>query len=126
AIAHAAERSAWMASPHWLFGSFRLDPDNVRLWRGAQAIALTPKAFAVLHYLVTHPDRLVTKDTLLDAVWPETAISDAVVRIAIGELRRALGCRPGRRAQAGHGAVCGYQRLDDTDPRPRLRSRSVA
>src|SRR5262249_27252505 len=46
---------------------------------------------SVLHYLVTHPDRLVTKDTLLDAVWPETAVSDAVVRIAIGELRRALG-----------------------------------
>jgi class 3 adenylate cyclase/predicted ATPase len=52
---------------------------------------LTPKAFDVLHYLVTHPDHLVTKDTLLDAVWPETAISDVVVRIAIGELRRALG-----------------------------------
>src|ERR687885_308796 len=80
-----------MSSPQWLFGGFRLDPDNACLWRGAQALALTPKAFAVLHYLVTHPDRLVTKDTLLDAVWPETAISDAVVRIAIGELRRALG-----------------------------------
>ena len=80
-----------MSSPQWLFGGFRLDPDNACLWRGAQAIALTPKAFDVLHYLVTHPDRLVTKDTLLDAVWPETAVSDAVVRIAIGELRRALG-----------------------------------
>jgi DNA-binding winged helix-turn-helix (wHTH) protein len=45
----------------------------------------------VLHYLVTHPDRLVSKDTLLDAVWPETAISHTVVRIAIGDLRRALG-----------------------------------
>ena len=77
--------------PQWLFGGFRLDPDNACLWRGAQAIALTPKAFEVLHYLVTHPDRLVTKDTLLDAVWPETAVSDAVVRIAIGELRRTLG-----------------------------------
>src|SRR5215471_10641973 len=80
-----------MASPHWLFGGFRLDPDNAQLWHGAHAIALTPKAFAVLHYLVTHPDRLVTKETLLDTVWPETAISDTVVRIAIGELRRALG-----------------------------------
>jgi DNA-binding winged helix-turn-helix (wHTH) protein len=79
-----------MASPQWLFGGFRLDPDNAWLWHGAQAIALTPKAFAVLHYLVTHPDRLVSKDTLLDAVWPETAVSDVVVRIAIGELRRAL------------------------------------
>src|SRR5215510_2196929 len=80
-----------MASPQWRFADFCLDPDNACLWRGTQPIALTPKAFDVLHYLVTHPDQLVTKDTLLDAVWPETAISDAVVRIAIGELRRALG-----------------------------------
>src|SRR5499426_1566842 len=80
-----------MSSPQWRFADFRLDPDNACLWRGTQSIALTPKAFEVLHYLVTHPDRLVTKDTLLDAVWPETAVSDAVVRIAIGELRRALG-----------------------------------
>src|SRR5262245_5962939 len=80
-----------MASPQWCFADFRLDPDNACLWRGTQPTALTPKAFAVLHYLVTHPDRLVTKGTLLDAVWPETAVSDAVVRIAIGEVRRALG-----------------------------------
>src|SRR4029450_4452797 len=80
-----------MSSPQWRFADFHLDPDNACLWRGTQPIALTPKAFDVLHYLVTHPDRLVTKDTLLDAVWPETAISDVVVRVAIGELRRALG-----------------------------------
>jgi class 3 adenylate cyclase/tetratricopeptide (TPR) repeat protein len=53
-------------------------------------VVLTPKAFAVLHYLVTHPDRLVSKDELLDAVWPETAVSDAVVRVAIGALRKIL------------------------------------
>ena len=80
-----------MSSPQWCFADFRLDPDNACLWRGTQPIALAPKAFDVLHYLVTHPDRLVTKDTLLDAVWPELAISDVVVRVAIGELRRALG-----------------------------------
>src|SRR5215831_15784974 len=75
----------------WYFADFRLDPDNAYLWRGTQSIVLTFKAFEVLHYLVTHADRLVTKDTLLDAVWPETAVSDAVLRIAIGELRRGLG-----------------------------------
>src|SRR6266705_3266581 len=80
-----------MSSPGWFFADFCLDADNACLWRGMQAVALTPKAFDVLHYLVTHADRLVPKDTLLDAVWPETAVSDAVVRIAIGELRRALG-----------------------------------
>ena len=80
-----------MSSRQWRFADFCLDPDNACLWRGTQAVILTPKAFDVLHYLVTHADRLVTKDMLLDAVWPETAISDAVMRIAIGELRRALG-----------------------------------
>jgi predicted ATPase/DNA-binding winged helix-turn-helix (wHTH) protein len=80
-----------MSSPQWHFADFRLDPANACLWRGTQSLALTPKAFEVLHYLVSHPDRLVSKDELLDAVWPETAISDAVVRIAIGEVRRVLG-----------------------------------
>ena len=79
-----------MASPHWLFGPFRLDPANACLWRGPEAMALPPKVFAVLHYLVTHPDHLVTKDELLDAVWPETGVTDAVVRVAIGALRKAL------------------------------------
>jgi DNA-binding winged helix-turn-helix (wHTH) protein len=55
-------------------------------------VALSPKAFDVLqHYPVKHPNRLVTKDDLLDAVWPETAATDAVVRVAIGVLRKALG-----------------------------------
>src|SRR5215813_14269662 len=79
------------AGPRWAFGPFILDPANACLWRGTEAVALPPKVFDVLHYLVTHPDRLVTKDTLLEAVWPETAVSEAVVRIAIGELRRTLG-----------------------------------
>src|ERR687884_346936 len=84
------KRRSWMSSPQWRFADFHLDPGNACLWRGTQPVALTPKAFDVLHYLVTHPDRLVTKGTLLDAVWPELAISDVVVRVAIGELRRAL------------------------------------
>ena len=80
-----------MAGAQWSFADFRLDPANACLWRDAQAVALTPKVFDVLHYLVTHADRLVTKDALLDAVWPETAVSEGVVRMAIGALRQALG-----------------------------------
>src|SRR5712691_431327 len=78
------------AAPRWIFGPFALDLANACLWRGTEAVALSPKAFDVLHYLATHPDRLVTKDELLDAVWPATAVSDAVVRVAIGALRKAL------------------------------------
>src|SRR6266511_4759618 len=80
-----------MPSPQRSFDRFRLDPDHACLWRDAEAIVLPPKTFAVLHYLVTHPDRLVSKDELLDAVWPETAVTDAVLRVAIGALRKVLG-----------------------------------
>src|SRR5262249_50175954 len=80
-----------MSAPQWHFEGFRLDPVNACLWRGAEPLALPPKVFDVLHYLVTHPDRLVTKDELLDTVWPNTAVTDAVVRVAIGTLRKVLG-----------------------------------
>ena len=79
-----------MTASQWLFESFRLDPVNACLWWGAEAVVLTPKTFDVLHYLVRHAGRLVTKDELLDAVWPETAVSDGVVRMAISALRKAL------------------------------------
>src|SRR5262249_28526650 len=74
----------------WTFGPFAVDPANTCLWRGTEAVALSPKAFDVLHYLVQHPNRVVTKDEILDAVWPETAVTDAVVRVAIAALRKAL------------------------------------
>src|SRR5215471_11212204 len=80
-----------MVAPQWSFGPFCLDPDNACLWREAQQVPLTPKAFDVLYYLVTHADCLVTTDAVLDAVWSETDVRDGVVRMAIGELRRALG-----------------------------------
>ena len=50
------------------FGGFRLDTTNERLWQGAQAIALRPKAFAVLAHLLEHAGELVTKQQLLEAV----------------------------------------------------------
>ncbi|HSX79304.1 MAG TPA: BREX system ATP-binding domain-containing protein, partial [Candidatus Saccharimonadia bacterium] len=79
------------ATPRWYFGPFVLDPANACLWHSAEAVTLPPKVFDVLSYLVLHPQRLVTKEELLDAVWPETAVSDAVVRVAIGALRKVLG-----------------------------------
>jgi DNA-binding winged helix-turn-helix (wHTH) protein/predicted ATPase len=74
-----------------LFPPFCLDLANQRLWRDAQEIPLRRKTFAVLRYLVEHPDQLVTKAALLDAVWPETYVSEVVLTVCIRELRRALG-----------------------------------
>ena len=54
------------------FPPFRLDLVNERLWRGTQLLLVRPKTFAVLRYLVEHPGRLVTRDELRQAVWPDT------------------------------------------------------
>jgi len=72
------------------FGKFRLDPTNECLWCGAQAISLRPKAFAVLKFLVEHAGELVTKQQVLDAVWPGTFVTDAVLKDSIRQLREAL------------------------------------
>ena len=69
---------------------FRLDSTNECLWRGSQAIKLRPKAFAVLTYLSERPGQLVTKDELLSAVWPETFVTEAVLKVTVRQLREAL------------------------------------
>jgi DNA-binding winged helix-turn-helix (wHTH) protein len=80
------------------FTPFRLDHDNQCLWRhtetaGDERIRLTPKAFAVLHYLVEHAGRLVTHDELLEAVWCDTYVQPEVLKGHIFDVRRALGDR---------------------------------
>jgi len=82
-----------------VFPPFRLDTANQCLWRrgdtGQEArILLTPKAFAVLAYMVEHAGRLVTPDELLEAAWSGRVIEPQAVRKHILEVRAALGDRP--------------------------------
>jgi len=79
-----------MANKQIIFGPFRFDEPNECLWRGSQSIPLRPKAFAVLKYLIGHSGTLVTKQQLLDDVWPETFVGDAVLKDCIRQLRHAL------------------------------------
>ena len=76
---------------HWCFGPFRLDPATTCLWQEDQLVPLPPKPLAVLAYLVTHAGQVVTKDALLEAVWPETAVSEGVLKTCMGQIRRVLG-----------------------------------
>src|ERR671931_585913 len=73
------------AVPVWL------DLANERLWCGDQARILRPKTFALLRYLVEHPGQLLTKAALLEALWPETMVSEVVLAVCMRELRQALG-----------------------------------
>jgi pimeloyl-ACP methyl ester carboxylesterase len=72
------------------FGPYRLDPAEERVWRGEKVVRLTAKTFSVLRYLAEHSGRLVTKEELFKALWPETAVSDAALTRCIRELREAL------------------------------------
>jgi predicted ATPase len=76
------------------FGDFRIDPQNDCLWRGNEMLSLTPRPFAVLRYLVENPQRVITHDELLEALWPETYVQPQVLRTYILELRKLLGDDP--------------------------------
>ena len=75
---------------HLNFGDFRLDPTNECLWQGMRAIALRPKAYAVLKHLIDRRGELVTKQQLLEAAWPGTFVGDDVLKTCIKQLREAL------------------------------------
>jgi predicted ATPase len=73
------------------FGPFRLDTGNQCLLHNGVTVALPPKPFAVLRYLVENPGRLITHDELLDKLWPETYVQPQVLRTYMLELRKLLG-----------------------------------
>ena len=77
-----------------IFEPFCLDVGNERLWRVQEAIHLTHKAFAVLHYLVAQAGQLVTKDEFLEVVWSQTYVGEAALAVCIREIRQALGDNP--------------------------------
>jgi adenylate cyclase len=73
------------------FDRYVLDLDRGCLFLDRNEIALRPKTFAVLRCLVENCGRLVSKEELFAAVWPNLAVTDDVLVQSIGELRKALG-----------------------------------
>ena len=76
------------------FGDFTADRTSYRVFRGDQEIELTPKLLDLLFYFLDHPARLVTKDELLEGVWPDANVTDNALAQAISDLRDALGDSP--------------------------------
>ena len=78
-------------SSFYRFGQFVLDPARRTLSRADSPVSLTPKAFDVLLFLVQNPNRLVTKEELLQAVWGDTVVEEGNLTQYISHLRKALG-----------------------------------
>ena len=72
------------------FGDFTIDVEHRVLRRGGQEVTLRSKSFDVLACLVDHHGRLVTKAELMEAVWPDTAVTENSLAQCIVEIRRVL------------------------------------
>ena len=83
-----------LAGARLRFDCFELDEADARLARAGEPVALAPKPFAVLCALTRKPDKLVTKNELLDAVWGHRFVTESVLKSAISEVRAALGDDP--------------------------------
>lgn len=75
------------------FGPFQLDVRERRLSRGSEVIPLRLKVFETLRVLVDNAGRLLTKQELLDAVWPGTVVEENNLNHTVSVLRKALGER---------------------------------
>ena len=68
-----------------------LDPDTVRVAVDGQAVDISPTEFRLLHFFITHPERVYTRDQLLDQVWgPNVYVEERTVDVHIRRLRKIL------------------------------------
>ena len=74
--------------------NYRLDLSDERLWNGDQPVQITNKAFQLLRLFVNNPNRLLTKDHILDALWGDVCVSEGLIKEYVHDLRLALGDDP--------------------------------
>ncbi len=78
-------------SPSYRFGTFELQPNERRLLAGGEPVVLGPRAFDLLIALVERPGQLVTKEELLDCVWPKLVVEENNLQVQVSALRKILG-----------------------------------
>jgi adenylate cyclase len=80
-----------MTRKSFRFESFTLDLERLCLYGPSGQVDLRRKSFEVLRYLIDHADRVVTKEELITAIWPDVTVSDESLTQCISEIRRAIG-----------------------------------
>ncbi len=86
-----AESTADTAKRRWLFGPAVVDEASLELSVDGRPVPLERKALQVLLHLLQHAGEVVTKDELLESVWPGRVLSETVLNRCISLLRKALG-----------------------------------
>src|ERR1044071_6647945 len=73
------------------FEDYVLDGDRRELWQSAALLSIEPQVFDVLLFLVSNPNRLVSKEDLLNSVWGGRIVSESTLASRINGVRRVLG-----------------------------------
>jgi DNA-binding winged helix-turn-helix (wHTH) protein len=71
----------------YLFGNYVLDTQRAELQRAGAPIKLRRKVLQVLAYLLAHPERVVSKQELLEHLWPDQYVGDETLKSCIKALR---------------------------------------
>src|SRR5215475_4584970 len=75
----------------YVFGDYELDTQLYELHHAGQPCRLEPQVFNVLRYLIEHRERVVTKDELLEQLWPKQFISEVTLNHRVMAARKAIG-----------------------------------
>jgi DNA-binding winged helix-turn-helix (wHTH) protein/Flp pilus assembly protein TadD len=102
------------------FGEFRIEADRRLLLRDGTPVALTPKAFDTLLHLVQNRQRIVEKDELMQAIWPDTTVEENNLNQNISTLRRVLGESRGENRYIATIPGKGYRFIADVEGRGSL------
>jgi DNA-binding winged helix-turn-helix (wHTH) protein/Tol biopolymer transport system component len=73
------------------FGPVTLIPAERLVLKDGRSVPLTPKAFDLLAFMAAHPGRLLTKDELMQAVWPDAIVEESNLSYNVFAIRKALG-----------------------------------
>src|SRR5262245_20944555 len=73
------------------FDDIRVEPAAFRVLKAGRSVAMEPKAFDLLGFLIQNRGRLVEKQELLDAVWKDTTVTENAMTRVVAQLRKALG-----------------------------------
>jgi len=73
---------------------FKIDIADERLFSGDKPIQITNKAFQLLRVFVENPNRLLTKDAILEKLWPGVHVSEALIKEYVHAHRRLADGQP--------------------------------
>ncbi|MCH8273441.1 MAG: response regulator transcription factor [Armatimonadetes bacterium] len=84
-----------IASKPLVYGDLVVDPERHEVWTGERKLALKPKEFALLHFLASNPNKVFTREALLDRVWgPNAYVTPRTVDVHVSWLRKHIEADP--------------------------------